>query len=184
MLKIEYAGKITDEKDLSMIWDLLCASNDDFVPRLSSRNGSLQKDFSVDENQDKPYKYFEVIKEQHFVVAREEDGRIVAFLTFRPEYSCKDLEAYGTNVYMTTFCMYKEYRGTHLSSPIYDVVEHGLPESMRTPYIMTRTWSSNDAQQYIFPHRGYQVVKTLKDDRGPGIDTVYYVLDVKEYLPK
>ena len=41
--------------------------------------------------------------------------------------------------------------------------------------ITLRTWSTNGAQEHILDKLGYGLVRRLKDDRGEGIDTVYFV---------
>lgn len=41
--------------------------------------------------------------------------------------------------------------------------------------ITLRTWSTNGAQEHILDKLGYSLVRRLKDDRGEGIDTVYFV---------
>jgi ribosomal protein S18 acetylase RimI-like enzyme len=40
--------------------------------------------------------------------------------------------------------------------------------------IFTRTWSTNFAHIKILGKYGFEVIKILKDDRGIGIDTVYF----------
>lgn len=40
--------------------------------------------------------------------------------------------------------------------------------------IFTRTWSTNFAHIKILQAFGFETVKVLKNDRGSGIDTVYF----------
>lgn len=175
MYTTEYLGKPEKKEDLEAIFDLLCACDGDFVPPLSQRVSSVQKAFGAAQTEEKPYSYFEIMRQQMFTCARDESGKMVAFLTFRPGYTCAELEKFGRNNYMTTACVYPEHRGHGLVTKLYDIVENGLPEEMRTEYTTTRTWSTNTVQMYAFPKRGYEIVATLKDDRGPGVDTVYFV---------
>ena len=50
----------------------------------------------------------------------------------------------------------------------------------RSRFIGTRTWSTNAAQMHIFPKRGWKAVCVKKNDRGEGIDTVYFVHEKEE----
>ena len=42
--------------------------------------------------------------------------------------------------------------------------------------IALRTWSTNAAQLRLMEKLGFTCVLRLPDDRGPGVDTVYYRL--------
>ena len=76
---------------------------------------------------------------------------------------------------MTTACILPEYRGKGIVNRLYEMTESGLPEQVRTPYVTTRTWSTHGLQLHAFEKRGYTIAALLKDHRGPGIDTVYFV---------
>ena len=178
MYTTEYLGTPARQDDLQAIFDLLCACDQDFVPPLSRRTSSFQKGFDAPLGQDRPYAYFEAMKSQRFAVARDASGRMVAFLTFRPRYTCPELARFGESNYMTTACVYPEHRGQGLVSRLYDIVEYGLPEEQRTDYVTTRTWSTNAIQVHAFGKRGYGIAAVLKDDRGPGVDTLYYAKKV------
>ena len=54
-------------------------------------------------------------------------------------------------------------------------MEEELPLSLRTAYVTTRTWSTNASQMHSFRKRGYAICERIADDRGKGIDTVYFV---------
>ena len=179
MYTTEYLGTPARQDDLQAIFDLLCACDQDFVPPLSRRTSSFQKGFDAPLGQDRPYAYFEAMKSQRFAVARDASGRMVAFLTFRPRYTCPELARFGESNYMTTACVYPEHRGQGLVSRLYDIVEYGLPEDQRTDYVTTRTWSTNAIQVHAFGKRGYGIAAVLKDDRGPGVDTLYYAKKVR-----
>ncbi len=42
--------------------------------------------------------------------------------------------------------------------------------------VSTGTWSSNIAARNLYEGRGFLPTQTIRDDRGPGIDSVYYKL--------
>ena len=45
---------------------------------------------------------------------------------------------------------------------------------------MLRTWSTNAAQMHLMGKLGYVERARLVDDRGEGVDTVYYVHEPNE----
>ena len=40
--------------------------------------------------------------------------------------------------------------------------------------MLLRTWSTNRAQAHLMPELGFEEVLRLPNDRGCGVDTVYY----------
>lgn len=76
---------------------------------------------------------------------------------------------------MTTLCIDPEWRGQGISESLYILAEKEIRAVYPGAPITLRTWSSNQAQKHILEKMGYHTVKRLKDDRGEGIDTVYYV---------
>ena len=68
-------------------------------------------------------------------------------------------------------------RGEGIGALLYTALEN-RPD--RSRFIGTRTWSTNAAQMHIFPKRGWKAVCVKKNDRGEGIDTVYFVHEKEE----
>ena len=60
---------------------------------------------------------------------------------------------------------------THLAALLLDDLGHDA--------VSTRTWSLNHAQLHELAKRGYRQLALLKDDRGPGVDTVYFGIEVE-----
>ena len=44
--------------------------------------------------------------------------------------------------------------------------------------MLIRTWSTNGVQRSLLERSGYRMVRCLADDRGPGIDTLYYLKEL------
>ena len=56
-----------------------------------------------------------------------------------------------------------------------NIKEKSIEENVREGFdITTRTWSQNDAQIHTLLKRGYKLLKTLANDRGAGVDTLYF----------
>ncbi len=57
---------------------------------------------------------------------------------------------------------------------MYELMETGLPDEVDCDRISTRTWSQNDPQINTLMKKGFSIVKRIPDDRGPGVDTLYF----------
>jgi len=126
--------------------------------------------------ENKPTEYFNNMIQQHFILAIDENDYVAGFLSFKIDYAA--LEEITKNIYMSTACIRKKDRGKRISGEFYEYVEYKLPEEYRRDKILTRTWSTNEKQIHIFTKRGYKPVKVLPNDRGPGIDTIYFLKQV------
>lgn len=201
MYKYEFIPDIKKTKYLDQVWDILCECDKDFVPPLSYRNDTKQKNFSniqwenIPENaiqkdgqpkendssgkvtekteESKPTEYFNNMIQQYFILALDENGDVAGFLSFKVDYAA--LDEIKKSIYMSTACIRKKDRGKRISGEFYEYVEYKLPEEYRRDAILTRTWSTNEKQMHIFTKRGYKPVKVLPNDRGAGIDTIYFL---------
>ena len=65
----------------------------------------------------------------------------------------------------------KEARGKGLTQKMYDFLFNNLYANSN---IFTRTWSTNFAHLKILTKFGFELIKTIPNDRGENIDTVYF----------
>lgn len=174
-MRIEYRGKVTEEKEKEEIWDILCECDSEFYPPLSARNSSVQKDLkSGGAGGEKPTVYFEEMIRQEFILAFCDSGEMAGYMTFKKSYTCDALAEFGESLYITTICVKKKYRRQHIMDALYDCMETEVSAACGCPRISTRTWSQNEAHMNGLIRRGYCLISRLPDDRGPGVDTVYY----------
>lgn len=154
------------------IYEMLVMSDDEFVPPLSARSSTTQKDLtSCTRSEDGILLYFEELKKQRIMVAAE-DGVLFAFVSFRENFSNAQIpEMLLPNIYLSTLIARPQARGRGLTKSMYSL----LFETFRDRNICTRTWSTNIAHISILSKFGFETLCTLPDDRGPGIDTVYFV---------
>ena len=152
------------------ILGMLKAADNEFVPPLSARNSTTQKNLTdTKSTPDGIQMYFEEMKKQRFAVALDE-GRLIAFMSFRENYTTdviKDIP----NVYLSTLIVKPEGRGRRVTQTMYEKLFEAYPESS----VFTRTWSTNVAHTKILSCLGFENFKTIENDRGEGIDTVYFV---------
>ena len=177
-MRTEYKGNHLTEREKEQIWEILCQCDEEFYPKLSARNSSSQKnlrDAEAGTVSEKPVVYYEEMIKQYFVLAYMEE-EVVGFMTFKPDYECEALSSIGPSLYITTVCVRKEKRGLGVMKALYTTMEQEVSEAFDCNCISTRTWSLNNAQIHELTKRGYESPAVLKDDRGPGVDTVYFAL--------
>ena len=157
-----------DAEHESAVRELLFACADEFVPPLSARHSTSQTDLDSDEHHSGAQAYFDEMREQPIVLALS-DGELLGFLSYRPDF---ELDFLGEkSVYVTTVCVEAAHRRFGVASRLYGHIE----DLVAPDTISLRTWSTNVAQIGALQKRGYECVRTLVDDRGPGVDTVYFV---------
>lgn len=175
-----YREKELTEEEKEQIWEILCQCDDEFYPRLSLRESSSQKNLTgTGAGTARPVSYFREMIGQDFILAYGEDRRVIGFMTFKRDYICEALEGFGVSLYVTTVCVRKELRGQGVMKALYRCMESEVPERRNCRRISTRTWSLNHAQLHELAGRGYRQLALLKDDRGPGVDTVYFGIEVE-----
>ncbi len=105
-----------------------------------------------------------------------EDGKVVGFMSFKKNYVCENISSdYAPNLYVTTLVVHPDYRHQGIAGKFY----HKLMDTFKKHYIFTRTWSTNTGHIRILTMLGFHGHSHISDDRGEGIDTVYY-----RYEPK
>ena len=166
------AGKI-DKKESAAMFRILTECDQDFCPPLSARSSTRQLSWdSKAEESDGVRAYYEVILNQENLFWKE-DEEIAGFMSFIP---CDHLRGYEDICYLTTLCVSPRFRGRGLSPKIYAAVFDYIHQTYPGETIAFRTWSTNEAQMYLVKKLGLTEVLRLVDDRGPGVDTIYYVL--------
>lgn len=154
------------------IFEMMQESDKDFVPPLSSRSSTTQKDFSFRKGSLEGLKsYFEEMKNQRFMVCTDGDI-LVSFVSFKENFTNdKITDEDLPNIYLSTLIMRPEYRGHGVTQKIYNE----LFKIYNDANIFTRTWSTNAAHIKILSKFNFEVLNTIKDDRGEGIDTIYFI---------
>lgn len=153
------------------VLSLLTAADREFVPPLSARTGTTQQALSPSDTVPQGIAaYFTQLSAQAFVLAYCGE-RISGFLSFIPDYR---LTAGGLDLccdYVSTVIVSPAFRRQGITSGMYDTLFRTLPDHT----VATRTWSQNTAHLRILHRLGFRLALTLENDRGKGIDTVYYV---------
>lgn len=161
------------------VLQLLQDADQEFVPPLSSRSSATQQNFSAAlKNSNGVLSYFEQLKQQRFIAALE-NGKLLGFVSFRENYLCQEISQEELpNIYISTLIVCPEARGKGVTTALYD----RLFSAYSSSNIFTRTWSTNLAHTKILVKYGFTIFRVLPDDRGQGIDTVYFKKSSKNTL--
>lgn len=164
-------SKELPEKYKNDVWEILSANDAEFLPPLSARYDTTQESLSGGKiSAAGPKKYFESICCQNFIFAVE-DGKVAGFLSYIPRYSVKTAEGEENCAYVSTVIVRPEFRKRGLTRGMYE--ELFKAESGKNT--ATRTWSTNAAHIGLLKKLGFDEVLRIENDRGAGIDTVYYI---------
>ena len=103
-----------------------------------------------------------------------EEDTLLGFVSFKENYTNDVISDNNLpNIYLSTLMLKSEARGKHLTQKMYDYLFNTLYADRS---IFTRTWSTNFAHLKILEKFHFKLIKTIKNDRGNNIDTVYFSL--------
>lgn len=152
---------------------LLDEADDEFIPNLTSedrtgvsRSNDEEWFTSIDE-------YVEAALRRELIVALDGD-KVVGMISFEQIADMPTLEASTPTNYVTELIVAKDHRGQGIATSMYKLLINDLPEELQRRSISTKTWSTNDKHISILDTLGFECAKRIPDDRGDGIDTVYY----------
>jgi len=159
----------------SQMLEMLTASDREFIPPLSARSSTTQKDLSGGESSPEGIQlYFGEMKKQQILGAFEEE-RLLGWISYRENYTCPEIgEDTLPNIYLSTLVSRPEARGRGLTRSLYDHLFHTLCPDRN---VFTRTWSTNAIHIRILEKFGFRLLCRKVNDRGNGIDTVYFRKD-------
>ncbi|MBR2937852.1 MAG: GNAT family N-acetyltransferase [Oscillospiraceae bacterium] len=169
-MEIRILDKEEQQRIYPEAYEMLAAADNEFVPPLSSRSSSTQQDFSQSATNDSIIQYFDQLKTQRFAAVFE-DGALIAFVSYKENYSCREIAPEELpNIYLSTLIVSPKARGKGVTTALYKK----LFSEYENVNIFTRTWSTNTAHIKILDKYGFEVIKVLENDRGNGIDTIYF----------
>lgn len=134
---------------------LLKVVDTDFFPKLSERSSLID--------------YYESIRSLKILAAFCND-ELVGILAYRESHKIFKLQC----LYIQTFAVLPYYRNHKIGSALLKTICNLYPNSR----IVTRTWSTCKAFN-LYRRFSFNILRILKNDRAPGIDTLYLVKDVK-----
>lgn len=170
---MEYKLLSKDEqtKFYDQIFEMMLSGDKDFVPPLSARSSTTQKELTETKGSLEGLKsYFEEMKKQRFMVCVDGDV-LVSFVSFKENFTNDKIhEDDLPNIYLSTLIMRPEYRGQKVTQNLYET----LFDIYKNSNVFTRTWSTNAAHIKILSKFDFETIAILENDRGVGIDTIYF----------
>ena len=172
-------GNKLSSSQKEQLYHLLVSREGDFIPPISER-GEKSKEENIKE-------YFEHLLSMRMVLieenvtmsnipdeVREKEMHLAAYLAFEPEHYFPPTDE--TILYMSSAIVDPKYRGHHYLEEMYKCC---FEEAGDRP-VGTRTWSTNGVQLHLLPKLGFEVAERIVNDRGEGIDSLYYIRHIKK----
>lgn len=157
------------------IRELLEQCDGEFVPPISKRSVPWQAQISDDGFTDGIEIYLRSMDEESFLIMTDSDKNLAAFMSYIPGHTHpEETDGEPTN-YVTTICVRPDCRRRGLAKRLYHILETFVSGES----ITVKTWLTNDAHVRLLDSLGYAEWKRVSDDRGEGIDTVYYRLQTE-----
>lgn len=151
------------------ILELLAESDNEFVPPLSSRSSTTQKNLNETTQYADTSRYFEKMKTQQFILAIYKN-KVAGFLSYIPGIIIEELCEWGEIEYVSTIIVRKNMRKKRIATNLYRV----LIERSSSRKIVTRTWSTNTGHINLLGKLAFNEILRIENGRGEGIDTVYF----------
>ena len=144
-------------KDFEKIYKFFKLLDKDFYPPLSKR-GSIKERI----------KKMLFSKDSYYLLAENSKGNTIGIIGFIENYKGKKGHAY-----LSFLGVHPKYRhkgiGRFLREMALKILKvHGMKE------VHTRTWSTNKIMIKINQEMGFKIEKIVKDERGPGVDSIYF----------
>lgn len=178
MVNIQYVDEPEQYGD--EIRRLLEVADEEFVPPLSGREGTTQTDGLQEQRNNALDEYYEECINQSFILAHEEET-VQGFLSFRQGYKNETLGSYSPSSYISTIIVDPTERRKGYARSMYDELLTNTSDTVLGQYVTTRTWSTNENHLDLLDDLGFRLLTRIEDDRGNGIDTVYYGIEVSHY---
>lgn len=157
------------------VYALICEADDAFWPPLRAR--TPEQGLSVGDGavlDDAPTAYWASIQSHALITACEETGRVLGMMSVARDKKLDALDMIAS-AYLSTLIVAQSARGRGLARTLYERLFDLARSWSETPCVATRTWSTNSAHLPLIAKLGFEERLRLKDDRGAGIDTVYFL---------
>lgn len=160
------------EKYKAQLLRMLTEADNDFLPPLSQRNVDPETNrntFSKVSSEKNIGNYCDGMLHEA-VLGVFEEGELCGFVSFA-ENLRNEIITETPNIYIGTAVISEKLRGRGTLTRTYDYLFNTLfPERN----LFTRTWSTNAAHIRVLEKFGFEKLKTIPNDRGDGIDTIYF----------
>jgi GNAT superfamily N-acetyltransferase len=157
------------------VYGLICEADDAFWPPLRAR--TPEQGLSVGEGavlDAAPTAYWASIQTHALITASDAAGRVLGMMSVARDKRLDALDM-TASAYLSTLIVAQSAQGRGLARTLYERLFDLARHWSDTPCVATRTWSTNGAHLPLIAKLGFEERLRLKDDRGAGIDTVYFL---------
>ncbi len=183
-IELKFEERIDENAELAKyIYEILISCDKEFIPPLSTRNATTQTDFNSSSmvSYVPLYQYWIDILSQQNILAFVNDC-LVGFMSFKYNYKIGNwfsakIRENDINNYISTICIYKNYRRLGIARKMYDYIENNLPKEYKSNYVSTRTWSTNISHIKLLYRCKFLLLHTIPNDREYNdlkFDTLYF----------
>ncbi|WP_457601573.1 GNAT family N-acetyltransferase [Hydrogenivirga sp.] len=153
-------------KYILQIEEILEEVDREFVPPLSQRTSTVQMEFAGAGGEGGGTSdYLSSLLSQELLLAIDRD-RVIGLLSYRRNFV---FEGSVFTAYVSTIAVKKGYRRLGVGKALYEELLR------RERKVLVRTWSGNFAHERLLKNLGFDLYKEIKNHRGKGIDTLYFV---------
>jgi len=151
--------------DLERLIDFMELVDNEFVPPLSLQPGGIYERVSGT-----------LAKMDSNFIIGESNGRVVGAMGYRKNWN--GIEEVLGEAYISFIAVHPGYRGQNIARLLDRALAKKLCPVWVT-HVNVTTWSTNPGAYRMYQQLGYVVSKTLKNHRGPGVDTIYFRKNLK-----
>lgn len=166
----EAPGAVRDQ-----VYALICEADDAFWPPLRAR--TPEQGLSVGEGavlDAAPTAYWASIQPHALITASDAAGHVLGMMSVARDKRLDALDM-TASAYLSTLIVAQSAQGRGLARTLYERLFDLARIWSDAPCVATRTWSTNGAHLPLIAKLGFEERLRLKDDRGAGIDTVYFL---------
>ena len=151
--------------------EILSINDKNFIPPLSQRSSTTQANLLSSAEKADILPYFHKMMEQNILAMFLED-KLVGFVSYIDNYTSEVISPEThPNIYLSTLALRPETRGMGATKKAYTYL---FFECYPQCNVYTRTWSTNGPHIHILAGFGFEELKRIPNDRGEGVDTVYF----------
>lgn len=151
--------------------EILSINDKNFIPPLSQRSSTTQANLQGSAEKADILPYFHKMMEQS-ILAMFFEGKLFGFVSYIDNYVSDVISAEThPNIYLSTLALRPQTRGMGATKKAY---AHLFFKRYPECNVYTRTWSTNGPHIHILDSFGFEELKRIPNDRGEGIDTVYF----------
>ncbi|HMS25232.1 MAG TPA: hypothetical protein PKB15_06070 [Acidimicrobiia bacterium] len=173
-IDIEYFPLIGDSPVIhNFMRTLLLSVSNEFVPPLTDRSVSYEKNFLEREDPVEGFEMYMMQKMSESCLVASIDGTKAGLMTFKRHFGADWITEWCPCNYIVTVGVFPKFRRHGLTKLMYDQIGQ-IDVAVQPEFDVVRTWSTNDAHIALLVSIGFAEVQRLKDHRGDGIDTVYF----------